>query len=315
MRKTRAKVTGSAAMTGVYRLLGALHVDLGRGDHRSSVFLAGSGRSGTTWVSAVINHRNAYRFVFEPFHPGRVGMMEDFRRRQYLRPGDRREEYLGPARTALTGGIRSLWTDRFNNKLVARRRLIKDIRANLLLGWIHENFPGMPIILLLRHPCAVVASQLALGWQEVLLETMEQEELVEDFLLPVEAEIRAARDPFERHLFSWCIENYVPLRQFGPGEIHLAFYESFLVHPERELRRLFSFLGEDFDERAYRALRRPSLLSRNPQVPSVDGWRRFVTGRQLERAVEILGHFDLDRLYGEGTMPDPSGALMGPARL
>jgi hypothetical protein len=315
MRKTRAKVTGSAAMTGVYRLLGALHVDLGRGDHRSSVFLAGSGRSGTTWVSAVINHRNAYRFVFEPFHPGRVRMMEAFRRRQYLRSGDRREEYLGPARTALTGGIRSLWTDRFNNKLVARRRLIKDIRANLLLGWIHENFPGMPIILLLRHPCAVVASQLALGWQEVLPETMEQEELVEDFLLPVEAEIQAARDPFERHLFSWCIENYVPLRQFGPGEIHLVFYESFLVHPEHELRRLFSFLGEDFDERAYRALRRPSPLSHNPLIPSVDGWRRFVTGRQLERAVEILGLFDLDRLYGEGTMPDPSGALMGPARL
>ncbi|HET6688181.1 MAG TPA: sulfotransferase [Rubrobacter sp.] len=315
MRKTRAKVTGSAAMTGVYRLLGALHVDLGRGDHRSSVFLAGSGRSGTTWVSAVINHRNAYRFIFEPFRPGRVRMMEAFRRRQYLRPGDRREEYLGPARTALTGGIRSLWTDRFNNKLVARRRLIKDIRANLLLGWIYENFPGMPIILLLRHPCAVVTSQLALGWQEVLLETMEQEELVEDFLLPVEAEIRAARDPFERHLFSWCIENYVPLRQFGPGEIHLVFYESFLVDPEHELRRLFSFLGEDFDERAYRALRRPSPLSHNPQVPSVDGWRRFVTGRQLERAVEILGFFDLDRLYGEGTMPDPSGALMGPARL
>jgi hypothetical protein len=315
MRKARAKVTGSAAMTGVYRLLGALHVDLGSGDHRSSIFLAGSGRSGTTWVSAVINHRNAYRFVFEPFRPGRVRMMEAFRRRQYLRPGDRREEYLGPARTALTGGIRSLWTDRFNNKLVARRRLIKEIRANLLLGWIHENFPGMPIILLLRHPCAVVASQLALGWQEVLLETMEQEELVEDFLLPVEAEIRAARDPFERHLFSWCIENHVPLRQFGPGEIHLVFYESFLVDPEHELRRLFSFLGEDFDERAYRALRRPSLLSRNPQVPCVDGWRRSVTGRQLERAVEILGLFDLDRLYGEGTMPDPSSALMGPARL
>jgi hypothetical protein len=47
----------------------------------------------------------------------------------------------------------------------------------------------------------------------------------------------------------------------------------------------------------------------------VDGWRRIVNARQLERAVEILGLFDLDRLYGEGTMPDPSGALMGPARL
>ena len=81
-------------MTGVRpsRVLGALHADLGRGDHKSSVFLAGSGRSGTTWVSAVINHQGAYRLVFEPFHPGKVRMMRGFRRRQYLRPGDRREE-------------------------------------------------------------------------------------------------------------------------------------------------------------------------------------------------------------------------------
>jgi sulfotransferase family protein len=301
------------------RVFGGLHVDLGKGDHRSSVFLAGSGRSGTTWVSGMINHRNGYRFVFEPFHPDKVRILRHFRRKQYLRPDDRREEYLGPARTILTGELRSLWADRFNRRLVARRRLIKDIRANLLLGWMRENFPGMPIVLLLRHPCAVVASRLALGWRDVLWETMEQEELVEDFLLPMEAEIRAARGGFERHLFSWCIENYVPLRQFGAGEIHLSFYEDFLARPEHELRRLFASLGETFDgRRVYHALKRPSPLSRRDGYPgdtSVDAWRRSVTDRQLERTVEVLGLFGLDRVYGEGAMPDPSGAhdLMGGA--
>jgi hypothetical protein len=294
---------GSASLS---RLLGGLHVDLG--DHRSSVFLAGSGRSGTTWVSGLINHRNAYRFVFEPFRPDKVGICENFGRKQYLRSGDRREEYLGPARTILTGGLRSFWTDRFNEKLVARRRLIKDIRANLLLGWMRANFPGMHMVLLLRHPCAVVASQLALGWRDVLSEMMEQEELVEDFLVPMEAEIRAARGGFERRLFTWCIENYVPLKQFEPGEIHLCFYEDFLTRPEHELRRLFSFLGEDFDERVYPLLNRPSPLSREGEAASVDAWQRSVTGRQLERAVEILGLFELDRVYGEAPMPDPSGA-------
>jgi hypothetical protein len=33
----------------------------------------------------------------------------------------------------------------------------------------------------------------------------------------------------------WCIENYVPLKQFKRGEIHLAFYESFCERPESEL--------------------------------------------------------------------------------
>jgi Sulfotransferase family len=290
-----------------FRLFGTLHVDVNR-DHWNSVFLAGSGRSGTTWVSEIINYRNRYRLVFEPFHPGKVDICENFRLKQYLRPDDRREEYLGAARRVLTGRIRSSWTDRFNRKFVAPRRLIKDIRANLLLGWMRENFPGMPIVLLLRHPCAVAASRLALGWRDNLSETMEQEELVEDFLGPVETEIRAARNALERHIFSWCIDNYVPLRQFGPGEIHLAFYENFVVYPEDEIRRLFAFLSEDFDGCVYRTLRRPSPLSRKGESPSVDAWRRCVTDSQLERVVEVLGLFGLDRVYGEGALPDPFGA-------
>jgi hypothetical protein len=291
------------------RLLGGLYVDLRKGDHRDAVFLAGSGRSGTTWLSEVINYKGAYRYVFEPFNPARVRAFGHFRSKQYLRPDDVREAFLEPARLALSGDLKDPWTDRFNAKFVARRRLIKDIRANLLLGWMRANFPGMPIVLLLRHPCAVVTSRLTLGWKDNLGETMAQEDLVEDFLLPVEAEIRAARDDFERHLFLWCIDNYVPLRQFARGEMHLVFYEDLLENPEDGLRDLFGFLGEDMDDRVYGKLGRPSPLSRRgAPLPSVDGWRAHVSARQLERVCEILALFGLDRVYGEGSMPDPSGA-------
>lgn len=289
------------------RLLGGLCLDLGKGDHKRSIFLAGSGRSGTTWLSEIINQGGGYRFVFEPFNPAKVGAFGSFGSKQYLRPDDGRGEFLGPARLALTGALRDPWTDRFNGTFVARRRLIKDIRANLLLAWMRANFPGMPIVLLLRHPCAVVASRLALGWKGNLNETMEQEELVEDFLLPMEAEIRAARDDFERHLFLWCIDNYVPLKQLGPGEIHLVFYENLLANPEEELRSLFGFLGDDPDCRVHARLAHPSALSRkNAPVPSVDGWR--VSASQLERTGEILSLFGLDGIYAEGPMPDPSAA-------
>jgi hypothetical protein len=291
------------------RLLGGLCVDLGKGDHRDSVFLAGSGRSGTTWLSEVINHKGRCRYVFEPFNPARVGPFEHFQSKQYLRPDDSREEFLEPARLALTGALKNPWTDRYNRAFVARRRLIKDIRANLLLGWMRSNFPGMPIVLLLRHPCAVVTSRLALGWKDNLGETMAQLDLVEDHLLPMEAEINAARDGFERHLFLWCIDNYVPLRQFARGEIHLVFYENLLMNPEDELRSLFGFLGEDPDDRVYDKLGRPSPLTRkDAPVRSINGWRTRVSARQLEMAGEILTLFSLDGVYSQEPMPDPSGA-------
>ena len=303
--KGRTLKGGSA----VERLLAPLYLDPHR-DHHRSVFLAGSGRSGTTWVSGIVDYRREYRLVFEPFHPGRVPLCRNFRRKQYLRPEDRREEYLGPARKILSGGLRSSWTDRFHRTFVARRRLIKDIRANLLLGWIRANFPGMPVILLLRHPCAVAASRLVLGWKDNLADVLAQEDLVEDHLHPFEGEIRGAASGFERHVFLWCIENYVPLRQLAPDEVYLVFYEELLAKPETEVPRLFAFLGQDFDERVYEVLKCPSPLSRDGTAGgwTPGGWRGSVGEAGARRAVEIMGLFGLDRVYPDGPMPDPEGA-------
>lgn len=299
------------------RLVSPLYLDL-NGDYRASVFLAGSGRGGTTWASEVINHRNEYRYVFEPLHPHKVRLCRGFRWRQYLRPDDRREEFLEPVEKILSGRVRSLWTDRFHRRFVARRRLIKDVRAHLLLGWMRANFPEMPIVFMLRHPCAVVASKMQLGWEARLEETVEQPELIEDFLEPFIDEIRGARTDFERHVFLWCVENYVPLRQFSRGEIHLLFYENLCESPDVELGSLFSFLGRAFDEEVLKHMRRPSPLSREGSAVVAggrlaDSWRGSVTGPQARRAREILGIFGLDAIYGEGAMPDPGGAyaLMG----
>ncbi|HZM95343.1 MAG TPA: hypothetical protein VFB92_18065 [Vicinamibacterales bacterium] len=47
-------------------------------DHRKSIFLAGTGRGGGTWLSEIINQNNEYRLVFEPFHPKRAPWMKPF---------------------------------------------------------------------------------------------------------------------------------------------------------------------------------------------------------------------------------------------
>lgn len=281
---------------------GNLFLDLG-GDYRDAVFVAGSGRGGTTWLSELVNHSSERRFVFEPFHPEKVPLCRGFRRKQYLPPGDERPEYLDAARSILSGRLRSPWTDRFNRKVLARRRLVKDIRANLLLGWMRRHFPEMPVVLLLRHPCAVADSRLRLGWRDNLDEVMVQKDLVKDHLEPFEAAIRAAEDPFERSVFLWCVENYVPLRQSaGDAGIRVVFYERLLLEPEEELPPLFEFLGEDFDG---------SLLAKAREDPQsrrrAFEWTERVGESRSRRAAEILALFGLDSVYGEGALPRPEG--------
>ncbi len=289
-----------------YATLGRLLVDYN--DYRETVLLAGTGRSGTTWVGNIINYANTYRLMFEPFHSIEVELVSHFKYRQYLRPDNRDTRFLEPAKAIVSGRVRNPWIDAFNRKVIAKKRLIKDVRANHLLKWIKTNFPEIPVILLLRHPCAVASSKLKLDWNTHLEDFLSQDELMEDFLAPFEPHIENANTVFDKHIFLWCIENYVPLRQFKAGEIHLAFYEHFCTRPAVEVERLFSFLGETYDAEVFNVVKKPSALGRKESAivsdeGLTDSWRKYLTGEQIHRAVEILTLFGLQRIYSEDSMP------------
>jgi hypothetical protein len=289
-------------------------------DYKDSVFLAGVGRSGTTWLSDIINYDGEYRYMHEPFHPHRVRLVRNFQYIQYLRPENRDPFYLEPAGTILSGRLRNMWTDSANKKIFARKRLIKDIRVNLLLKWIHANFPGIPIILLFRHPCAVASSWFKLGWgkEDLGIRTdievcLSQEELMEDFLEPFRMNIENAQSEFEKHVFFWCMQYYVPLKQFKQGEIHLCFYENLCENPHEEIKNLFGFLGKRFDEKVLGTLRTPSSVSRKDsaivkETSLIDSWRTQVTDQDLEKALDILSLFGLDEIYSADSMPNVAAA-------
>lgn len=291
-------------------------IDLG--DYRRTVLLAGTGRSGTTWVEDVVNFDNSFRPMFEPFHSREIGLIKHWRYRQYLRQDDVGERYLGPATTILSGKIRHPWIDRHNRRFVARARLIKDVRITLLLKWIKRHFPEIPQLLLLRHPCAVAHSKLKLKWDTHLDVFLDQPDLVTDFLSPFVDLIRRAQEPFDRHILMWCVENYVPLRQFARGEILVVFYENLCVDPAPEIRRIMSFLGRPYSASTLDALPRPSTLSR-PDSPIrtgedlVTSWRGDVSASQIASARELCGAFGLDALYGDQSVPQVRGDDVLPA--
>lgn len=292
------------------KIRGRLFVDLG--DYRHTVVLAGTGRSGTTWVGDIINYNNSYRAMFEPFNSRKIGILSEWNYRQYLRADKLDNKFLKPATDILNGNIRHGWIDNLNRKVIAKKRLVKDIHANLLLRWIKQNVPAIPIVLLLRHPCAVANSRLKLGWGNHLDDFLIQKELLDDFLNPFKKQIESAVDSFDKQIFFWCIENYVPLKQFSEGEIHVIFYEKLCTSPQQEIEELLMFVGEPLSPRVFNMLQKPSALSRKDSAIRsgsnlIDSWRKDITNAQAARAIEILSLFGLQAIYGESSLPLLSG--------
>ena len=317
--KRSLRTTLREGLRGLKALGKQAHIDLG-GDQRDSIFLAGSGRGGTTWIAEMINFDNAFRFIFEPFNPRVMPLCHAFANRQYLRPGDSRPEFVDAARAIVTGRFRNGWADYHNHRFVSRKRLIKDIRAHLCLRWLYETFPGMPIVLMFRHPCAVAASRLRYGWGHDLSALLAQSQLVDDFLSPMIGELKRIQDPFAMHVAQWCIENHVPLRQFAAGEIHVAFYEDFRSDPRREIARLFEFIGRPLTEDAFARLARPSSMAWESASGIAlggarsDAWKAVVSEDDAKRALELLQLFGLDRLYSTEALPQIQAREILPAR-
>ena len=295
-------------------LLRHLYVDRDR-DPAASIVVAGSARSGTTWLGDLVAQATRARIVFEPLNTDRVAELRPFGAFPYRRPDDVDPALEAVCRRLLGGALSGAWVDREVDRIVSQRRVVKLVRGNLLLAWLAQRFPRVPMFLLVRHPCAVVASRMALGWDpgpdlEALLA---RPRLVEDHLAPHRERIASARSAEERNALVWCVHQLVPLRQHRPGSFTIVFYEHLCTRPEVELPRLWAAIGGDPSGPSAASVRRPSPTSRVASAAvtgedALSGWRRQLAPEQIERVLDVVRAFGLDRLYGDGAMPRPDAA-------
>jgi hypothetical protein len=287
------------------------------GDWRQTVFLAGVGRSGTTWIQDLINRDRDCRIMFEPFYRLKTALIRHWREHQYLPPDVDAPEFVEPARQVLSGRIHSLWINRFNTRRIARRRIIKDIRAGLFLYWIRRHFPEIPIVIVIRNPFAVVQSQLQSGWDVDMNDYLDQPRLVADWLGGREAELRSAATAFERNMFRWCIENYVPFCQFAPGEALVVAYEECCSEPEQVNRQLSNFLGRSWRALPASLIERPSAATRpgsaiesgGPLLRPASDW---FDESAIDTGLRILRLFGMDALYRESPeLRMPADQILG----
>lgn len=279
-------------------------------DVNRSILVAGTARSGTTWLGDMIAAQIPCRILFEPFNPDLVPEYRGFNYFQYMRPGQENTAFFNFARRIFTGEIRNRWIDRQNEQIFPKYRLIKEIRANLSLKWLHEKFPQVPIIFIIRHPCAVALSRMSLGWatDRDISHFLAQPDLVEDYLGDYLDLIGSANTPEEKHAIIWCISNFVPLKQANPGELRIVYYENLCTQPEVELANIFEFIHHRYKPMNLRKFTVPSLTAKTTSAvvsgsDRVTQWKRKLNPTQINNILRVVNLFDLDYLYGDSHLP------------
>jgi len=296
------------------RIINSIRMDTNR-DYRNTILLSSLGRSGSTIVSSIINYKNEYRIIFEPFKHDRVKAAAQFNYPTFLDPNDTSENVVISMQKILSGRVRTWWTDKPNEKIITDKRLIKDIYTNLMLGWIKKHYPEIPIILLVRNPFATIESWNRSGWGYLgpKKRMLEQKNLLER-LLPenVFYNYEKATNPLINHFYNWCINYYVPLKTFCNNEVFVTYYENYLTRPSDEAKQLFSYLTKPFNEKALDELKELSFTTRKDSPLQkgenvVLAWRKKYSADEMSDCINILSQFGLDTLYDyESGLPSAS---------
>lgn len=302
------------------RIFRSIFFDLNTDVNKSNL-ICGSGRSGTTWLGELINYKNEYRTIFEPFHKNRVRAWEAFGHRFYFPVNDESKELFDACENILSGKLRDKWSSTHNTKFIANSRIVKEISINNILPYIHKHFPKLKIIYIYRNPFFVANSRLRLNWHLEVDQTvvtdinvfLKQKELMDDYLYPFEDLFKdTSLSYFEKEIIFWCCENYIPLNQMKESDYFIkTSYESLLNDSEEELRRIFWFLGKDFDTSILERINMPSITV-GRQIGK--RWKKstsyvesgICTQNELKKAKWILDRFDLSKHF---SLPDETSMI------
>jgi len=289
-------------------------------NYREIIWLLGDGRSGTTWVCDLINHDKTYREMFEPFHPKYVSDVSFIMPHQYIRPYELDEKIKKIANDIFSGKFTHERVDSANRSLLYKGIIVKDIFANLLCYSVWLQFQKVKPVLLLRNPFAVSLSKLkkkSWFWTTEPLDFLDQKDLYADYLFPFEDLIRqtsAKRDYILNQILIWSIINYIPLRQFNIGSIHICFYEKIYTYPKEEIYRIIKFVKDspniNLDEvKLSKVVNRPSRVAGKGSnllagTSPITSWKDEIPPKIIDDGFNILQYFGFENLYNENSMPN-----------
>lgn len=322
-------------------------------DIKDTIIITGSPRSGTTLLMDVLGFIPGYTGLFEPLNPiyfpeaAKVGFQsrtylphkkdwlegENYLRKifagevmydsSWLQKGDYSKQNFN---SIIYSYINQLKPEKLMHQILGKKLIVKFVRLNRMLPWVAERFRLRSMILIIRHPCAVVASRFKPG-QKLPFELLQN---VKPFPTPKEIFIEASQiEGLDQGLLdklkeittreeiiaaSWCLDNYVPLSYPKPNPWIVVIYEKLIKEGEKEITRIFNEIGEkNVPRSAFNHLKSPSIVTQKNDkkiVANLDTqlskWKESLSEKQIERILSIVSAFGLD-FYTEKIEPDYDG--------
>jgi hypothetical protein len=233
--------------------------------HGSPGWLAGTGRSGTTWLGNVMHGITPCKQKFEPLNPERVRFPVALQPRPasgvrpWLDPDSDNAGWRAFIADVLNGTFDNRWT-RYGHSgwkqrpriwfdsLRAKHVVVKEVRSNLLLGWLAKQMNLRPV-LLVRHPCATVASQLQRNWRTDITPLISDARLIEEHFREHASYLRnELTTDVQRLAARWAIENLVPFRQATRLPILVVTYEDAVLDPVAVAKKIAAHWRWPVDE-------------------------------------------------------------------
>lgn len=272
-------------------------------------------RGGSSWLMEIIQHITAEPVVWEPLfigydsHPFK---QINFGWRQYI-PRDEEWKAAKDQFDRLFGGEilvnNILYKSTFEQVVKSKSLLFKFCRGNALLPWLTENynFQHKPIYLI-RHPFAVVSSQLRhSGWDYSFSGFNIPDQPFTDHYLQHKDFLKTITTKEEIMVAEWCLTNSVVLSDKNNNKSWLTMnYEEFVMNPEQSLSRILTSWGIEFDLSSINFTKNSSTTkadSPDQVVERLWNWQHKLNKPQLERMGRVLDYFNIEVYSKDEVMP------------
>lgn len=288
-----------------------------RFDPNNARIISGDPRGGTTWLAQLLNQLPGSALIWEPLMVRKVKEVRKigFAWRQYIPENEIWPEARDVMERILSGHLMSPYLCQQTSPQQLRNAnylLVKFCRANQILPWLTRQFNfAYPPIYLVRHPCAVVASQLTQGgWTKVAPFLKIPEGRYTSFYT-VHVKFLKKIDTVEKRLATiWCLCNQVPLSHPDNNKRWITItYEALLLDLAGELKRIEKRWNVSMPQHLYESRQNASwtTISGSPILngsvqEQLEYWKSRLTARQIEDIMRVVDYFGID-LYNSDVLP------------